>query len=128
MSEEANLNRIAAARIFVTNLERAARFYGDTLGLSQSGQSSDTVVFTLENMDLIIEAADPTDPEGAEMIGCFTALSFAVKDCQTTVGALTGKGAQFLASAQKQPWGGVTAHFLDPDGNVLTLVEYPKGD
>jgi len=24
-----------------------------------------------------------------------------------------------------RPWGGVLVHFRDPDGNVLTIVQYP---
>ena len=28
---------------------------------------------------------------------------------------------------EAQEWGGALAFFYDPDGNVLTLVEYPKG-
>ncbi|MDG2320130.1 MAG: VOC family protein [Rhodospirillaceae bacterium] len=126
MPEESILKRFAAARVFVSNVDKAARFYGDTLGLTISVESVQSVIFTLQNMDLIIEQADPTNPEGAEMIGRFTALSFAVEDCQSAVGLLTGKNVQFLAPAQKQAWGGFVAHFLDPEGNVLTLVEHPK--
>lgn len=119
------LQRLAAARVFVANLDKAVRFYRDSLGLSLSGQTSGTAVFVLNGLDFIVEQANPADPEGAAMIGRFTALSFEVEDCKAACGELTGKGVQFLGPAQTQAWGGTLAHFLDPDGNVLTLVEYP---
>lgn len=128
MSDAPLIKRIAAARVFVANMDKAVRFYRDSLGLSLSGQTSGTAVFNLKGLDFIVELADPTDPEGAAMIGRFTALSFEVADCKAACGVLTGKSVQLLGPAQTQAWGGTLAHFLDPDGNVLTLVEYPLGN
>lgn len=126
MTDKPLLKRIAAARVFVASMDKAVRFYRDTLGLHLAGQTPGTAIFTLQGLDFIVEQADPTDPEGAAMIGRFTALSFEVNDCKAACGVLTGKSVQFLGSAQAQVWGGTLAHFLDPDGNVLTLVEYPE--
>lgn len=126
MTESPLLKRFAAARVFVANIDKAVRFYRDTLGLSLVGQTQGSAVFSVQGLDFIIEHADAADPEGAAMIGRFTALSFEVEDCQAVCGVLTGKSVHLLGPAQKQAWGGTLAHFLDPDGNVLTLVEYPK--
>ncbi len=35
---------------------------------------------------------------------------------------LRARGVEFLAPPEQQPWGGVLAHFRDPDPNVLTLL------
>ena len=35
-------------------------------------------------------------------------------------------GDDFDGFPEAQEWGGALAFFYDPDGNVLTLVEYPK--
>jgi catechol 2,3-dioxygenase-like lactoylglutathione lyase family enzyme len=126
MTEKTLIKKVAAARIFVANVDKAVRFYRDTLGLPLSGQTADSAGFKPKDIDFIVERVNPADPDAAEMIGRFTALSFAVDDCMAAVGSLTGKSVQFLGPAQKQAWGGTVAHFLDPDGNVLTLVEYPK--
>ena len=126
MTDDSIIKKVAAARVFVANVDKAVRFYRDTLGLPLSGQTADSAVFAPKDIDFIIERVNPADPDAAEMIGRFTALSFAVDDCMAAVGSLTGKSVQFLGPAQKQAWGGTIAHFLDPDGNVLTLVEYPK--
>jgi lactoylglutathione lyase len=50
--------------------------------------------------------------------------SFAVKDIARVFGELTSKGVEFIHSPEKQFWGGTMAYFKDPDGNVMTLVEY----
>ena len=41
------------------------------------------------------------------------------------VGDLEQKGVRLTAPPEAQDWGGVLAHFADPDGNILTLVQYP---
>ena len=127
MTDNPLITRVAALRVFVANMDKAVRFYRDTLGLPLSGQTPELAVFSPKDIDFIVERANPEDPEGAEMIARFTALSFEVADCRVAVGLLSGKSVQFLGPAQKQSWGGTVAHFLDPDGNVLTLVEYPQG-
>ncbi len=126
MPSDGMISRLAAVRVFVANVDKATRFYRDTLGLACFGQSKSASVFRINDLDFIVEYANPADPDAAEMIGRFTALSFAVEDCLNVVGKLTGLGVQFLGPAQKQEWGGTLAHLLDPDGNVLTLVQYPQ--
>ena len=39
---------------------------------------------------------------------------------------LEARGVTFDGPPERQAWGGVLAHFQDPDGNILTLVEYPS--
>lgn len=40
---------------------------------------------------------------------------------------LASRGVDVVGWPETQPWGGTLAHIADPDGNVLTLVEYPRG-
>ena len=39
---------------------------------------------------------------------------------------LVERGVEFLAPPETQPWGGVLAHFRDPDRNVITLLGSPE--
>ncbi|MDH3643838.1 MAG: hypothetical protein OES38_17160 [Gammaproteobacteria bacterium] len=32
------------------------------------------------------------------------------------------KGVEFVEPPERQPWGGVLAHFKDPEQNIMTLV------
>ena len=71
---------------------------------------------------LALERVDPADPESAESVGRFVAVSLEVDDIDATYETLTRRGVEFLGAPEKQPWGGTLAHLRDPDGNVLTLL------
>jgi len=49
-----------------------------------------------------------------------------VDNVDDTYMELRGKGVEFLTEPKDQSWGGRTAKFVDPDGNVFTLVEIKK--
>jgi len=116
--------RIAAVRLWVADLTAALPFYRDTLRLRPTGggAADGYAMFDAGGTDLIVEAAGPDD---ADLIGRFAGVSFEVEDCAAAHSALTAQGVRFYGAPEPQPWGGVLAHFFDPAGNVLTLVEYP---
>ena len=114
--------RLAAIRLFVTDIDRARAFYADILGWPLKVADSDYAVFTVSGADVVVEAADPGEPEEAALIGRFSGVSFAVDDIDHAYRLLSEAGVRFEAAPQAQPWGGTLAHFLDPDGNTLTLV------
>ncbi len=39
---------------------------------------------------------------------------------------LSSKGVKFTLPPKKQPWGGIVANFVDPDGNELQVVDDPE--
>ena len=120
------LGPIQAVRVFTTNLAEARRFYADTLGLSETSATDTVAMFDTGEAKLIVEYVDPGDPEAAELVGRFTAFSFTVDSMETVLNNLRGRSIEWLGSPERQPWGGLLSHFKDPDGNVLTLVEYPQ--
>jgi len=117
------LQRLMAVRLFVTDLARARRFYADRLGLTLSMDEPDYLIFDVGGPMLIVERADPEDPETADLIGRFAGISFKVDNIGATYAALAAKGVTFTAPPESQPWGGTLTHLVDPDGNELTLVE-----
>jgi len=46
-----------------------------------------------------------------------------VDDIQSTYEVLRAKGLPFLGPPEKLSWGGTLAHFKDPAGNTLTLLQ-----
>jgi predicted enzyme related to lactoylglutathione lyase len=72
---------------------------------------------------LAIERLAPESGDNANaLVGRFLGVSLAVADIQATYEQLFARGVDFLAPPEPMPWGGVLAHFRDPDGNVLSLV------
>jgi len=115
------LRSLSAVRIFVDDLERARRFYGDTLELRETSASSEWAVFDIDGKNLIIEKVPPDDPEH-DLVGRLLAVSFAVDDIDAAYRHLTAKGVSFPEPPERQAWGGTLAFPRDPDGNILTLV------
>jgi predicted enzyme related to lactoylglutathione lyase len=123
--------KLAYVRVFVTDFERAVRFYTETLGMT-AGFLSDEMrwcQFETGEASLAIEAVEPEDDDledGAnpedEAGPRFLAVSLQVADIETVYRDLVAKGVEFLGTPQRMPWGGTLAHFKDPDGNVLTLL------
>ena len=123
--EDLHLDRIAAIRIFVFDLEAARKFYEETLGLAGRSDGEDYSTFNLGDVRLIIEPVAPTS-DYALRVGRFTGFSFDVADVNAAYEHLKGRGVAFLDPPEKQPWGGILAHFEDPDENILTIVQEPK--
>ena len=120
--------KLTAARIFVQDLSLVLPFYKDTLGLEMiAGDSSlGFAVFAsgCDGMTLVIEEITRDENDG--LSPRFTALSLATDDIETRYAAMNIDGVTFDGPPEKQEWGGSLAHFSDPEGNVLTLVEYPR--
>jgi catechol 2,3-dioxygenase-like lactoylglutathione lyase family enzyme len=119
--------RLSIVRVFVRDFERALRFYTGTLGIPLALRSDEYgwAQLATGQAQLALERLDPASGEDA-LLGRFLGVSLAVADVYATYGELFARGVDFLAPPEQMPWGGVLAHFRDPDGNVLTLVGPPR--
>ena len=117
------LRSVSAVRIFTRDLDRARDFYAGTLALAEEARGPGYVVFDLAGVDIIVEAVEPGDPEGDELVGRLIATSFRVDDVEAVYRHLSGQGVPFIQPAEKQGWGGTLAFARDPDENVITLVD-----
>jgi len=113
------VERTDFASVPVTDLERARRFYGETLGLQEiSGQGSWPEFQLGENVSLYL--LDPTNI-GQTFEGPHTApIAIRVPDVHEAQKALEAKGVEFHG----EPFDTGVCHmavFRDPDGNALML-------
>ena len=113
-------------RVFVRDLDVARRFYTEALGLTLrfAEPTAPVVMVGSDEGALVLELADD-DPESDELVGRFTGITFNVADCKAASLALIERGVAFTSLPETQGWGGVMAHFVDPDNNTLTLLESP---
>ena len=116
--------KLYAIRIFTTDWDRAVDFYRETIGLplTFADQAFAWAEFDLGGAKLGIEGLDADSPQAGDLVGRFVGVSITVDDIDLTHAQLSGKGVEFTAPPEKQPWGGTLAHFKDPDGNILTLL------
>ena len=110
----------------VSNLERAQRFYTETLGLTPAMVTEGGVMYRSGGTQFFVY------PSRYKASG-HTQMSWVVGDIKAEVAALRGKGIEFVefdvpgvttvdGISQSGPavW---TAYFRDPDGNLLGLTQ-----
>ena len=116
--------KLFAVRVFVTDWERAIRFYAETLEMAVAYRSDEMgwAQMAPGEGQLALERVDPSDGESRVLVGRFVGVSLQVPDIFAVYETLAARGVGFLGPPEKQPWGGVLAHLRDPDGNILTLL------
>ena len=105
----------------------AEKFYGEVLGLKLKGKSHGALVYDVGGADLRVSPVPSTQPSP------HTVLGFAVADLSTVMNALSMRGVEWqrfahfpqdAAGVLVTPDGAKVVWFRDPDGNLLSLVQY----
>ena|SRR5690242_1989359 len=100
---------------FVANMERAVKFYRDTLGLPLKFESPEWSEFSTGETTLALHPASDKNPAGKVELG------FNVPDIRQFHTEMTEKGVQFPMSPTKQNFGGVLAQFVDSEGAHVSV-------
>ena len=106
--------------ILVSDLERSARFYEETLGLKKTGGvPGEFAFFQWGGITLGIRETDQS------IAKCLCEISFQVSDVRATYESLSKKGVKFtkaprvVTSSATQEM--LATDFRDPDGHVLSI-------
>ena len=105
----------------------SADFYRDVLALKCSWRDDARHVATYElgfGPTLVLEGAGEGDRE--RLAGRITGVCLGVTDVEASYRALKDRGVEFLREPDRQYWGGIMAHFKDPGGNWLTLLQHVR--
>lgn len=114
-----------------TQPSRAATFYGEILGLTQISEDQFALVFDLHGAELRIQKVERLTAQP------FTVLGWQVRDIEAVIASLAARGITFdrypsLTQSARGIWrapsGAQVAWFRDPDGNVLSVAQYPLPD
>ena len=122
-SEMATQTQVISGTDFITvatqDYERAARFYGETLGLEFSKRWGDMPAGEFETGNLTI-AVMQSDAFGIEFRANNHPIEFHVDDFEAAKGELESRGIEFKGDTLDS---GVChqAFFADPDGNALAI-------
>jgi catechol 2,3-dioxygenase-like lactoylglutathione lyase family enzyme len=113
----------------VDNLAAAKEFYGTTLGLTVDPDGVGARLHLPDGGTVFIYPKENHQPAG------FTILNFAVDDIDATVDELSGRGVQFeryegmtgvdakgIMRGRAHNLGPDIAWFLDPAGNILSVI------
>ena len=116
------ITRLWLTMIRVSDMDRALKFYSETLGLQIA---LDAIVFN---------HAEVGPHEPLAKIGLYstgkdskkkkrTGIVFDTDDIHKLYENLRRKGVKFIMKPTKMEWGGIVADFLDPDNNILEVVQ-----
>ena len=114
--------------IWTSRIAEAETFYRDVLGLTLRKKSDGALVFDVGGSDLRV-APIPSTTRGEH-----TVMGFAVNDVDATIASLRARGVVFerfagFPHAENgtviSPDGAKVAWFRDPDGNILSVVQFP---
>ncbi len=113
--------QLSAIRIPSQDLQASLLFYRDALGLTLKFGSPEEgwLGFDGGSCDLLIEPEAPGEFDAGRFLG----ISFQIDDLRSRCRELSVMGVRFVGAPERQPWGGVLAHFEDNSGNVLTLLQ-----
>jgi len=100
---------------FVSDMDRAVKFYSDVVGLPLKFQSPGWSEFSTGETVLGLHPASDKNPAGKVELG------FNVPDLQQFHTEMTSKGVQFPMPPQKQDFGGMLAQFLDSEGAHISV-------
>ena len=114
--------------IWTSRIAEAETFYRDVLELTLRTKSDGALVFDVGGSVLRVAPIPSTDP------GEHTVMGFAVGDVDAVIARLSARGVVFerfagLPHAENgtviSPDGAKVAWFRDPDGNILSVVQFP---
>jgi catechol-2,3-dioxygenase len=115
--------RLTSVRIFVDDLEKAAAFYEDVVGLNRTTTASTAILFE-ESPSIVVETTDD-DGRRDGLIGRFTGVAFETKDAAALYVDLKARAVPLHGPPEKQYWGGIMLFAEDPSGNVITFLQHP---
>jgi len=87
-------------------------FYQEVLGLEKMGEWPTYAIFDIAGVELGLEPKAKLE------------ICLLVDDVDEVYQNLRDKGAKFVTEPKDEPWGGRTAAFVDPDGNMFTIESF----
>jgi len=100
---------------FVADMDRAVRFYRDTLGLPLKFQSPGWSEFVTGETTLALHPASDANPAGKIELG------FHVDDLKQWHTEMAAKGVQFPSPPKAQDYGGTLARIVDSEGSHVSV-------
>jgi len=111
------LGPIEQIHLSVSDILAAKDFYAGKLQLPLIAAGDDLAIFDTGQAKLIVARGEGTG-KGVE-------LSFTVPSLEAALAELIAADVRIAAAPRTEPWGGRVAKIADPDGNLVSIVQYP---
>lgn len=119
--------RAGPIQIFVSNIEKAKKWYSKILGMKliKKYPKVKCILMKLGNTEFDIGTPVPAWGKGWKKvhIGGRTSIFFETNNIKKTIKELKQKKVKIIEEISKRSWGEYKAVFADPDGNEFNLIE-----
>jgi predicted enzyme related to lactoylglutathione lyase len=119
--------KITHVALFVKNKDDAVEFYTKKVGFEKkadynppAGDRWVTVGPKGQDLELVLTVAGTEDAHNSS-----SHVTMSVDDCKKVSAELKSRGVQFKQEPLEHPYG-VSAIFVDPDGNSFQINQYPQ--
>ena len=114
------IKKIAFSYYSVSDMDRAADFYQNVLGLKLLFKKEDWSEFELDGQRIALHKTENPGPTSGGAV-----ISFQAEPIEELIKTLKLKGVRFVDDLQVFPYGKL-AGFLDPDNNLIGLYQPPE--
>lgn len=125
MPDSFGLHKIGQIAVVVHDIERAVKFYKETLGMKFLFQAGNLAFFDCDGVRLLLDV-----PEDKAFDHLSSVIYFTVTDIHATVKTLKERGVQIVAEphliAKMDTYDLWMSFFKDPDNNMLSVMSEVK--
>ena len=115
---------VIGVTVWTEDPDRLVVFYRDTLGLKLRGYKEGWANFEWGDLRLNLGLHERVKGHAQDPYRIM--ISFGVTDIHYEYRHLSEQGVEFVRPPEQEHWGGWVATFLDPDGNILQLLQRQK--
>lgn len=117
------IESIVGVTIWTNNLDQLTSFYKDTLGLTLHSMHRDFVTFRYGEMKLNLGLHSQVEGPNKDPYRIMVHLG--TNDIRAVYEQLSSQDVIFIRPPERESWGGWVGTFLDPDGNILQILQQP---
>ena len=117
------IDSVVGVTIWTQNLAQLTSFYKNTLGLTVHSAHQDFVSFRFGEMRLNL--GFHSEVEGTSNEPYRIMVHLGTSDIHALYKRLSGQAVKFIRIPERESWGGWVGTFLDPDGNILQILQQP---
>lgn len=118
------ISNISGVIIWTENLPLLTKFYTETMGFTPRSIRQNFINFEWGTMRFSI--GSHTSITGQNQDSHRIMINFNVEDIHLVYDALSKRGVTFIRGPEQEHWGGWVSTLMDPDRNIIQLLQQPS--